>query len=352
MRITNSRNSVFFGRPRLSSEPGRRPSHSFPGFSVTTRVYVIPRENSWRPGRATVFDEMQNRSIADSSTGSIAGVIPGDPSSRFSTTSILMRLTLFLPGNSRFSRQPQTSVELQVIDDEWTAVDKLEIGPVLPEAGPRLLRQLPGVSGRDARSADGRFSQARRSARKDVGRHRRRSRRRTGRARPLRPWREPVQHGGPRAALDLATNGAESAVPRVVRETVSLRDLPATIVDVIGLAKGSPFPGRSLTRLWGESSAPADPEVGHEVLSELPGPNRSNSNHGRSPIHRGPLVSLADGDLVYIRNDRDGTEELYNERDDPRELTNQASREAMLPDLQRFRQRLAGLKAGSSVVAP
>src|SRR5262249_37650372 len=32
----------------------------------------------------------------------------------------------------------------------------------------------------------------------------------------------------------------------VVREAVSLRDLPATIVDLVGLRAGSPFPGRSL----------------------------------------------------------------------------------------------------------
>ena len=43
---------------------------------------------------------------------------------------------------------------------------------------------------------------------------------------------------------------------RVVTETVSLRDLPATIVDLIGLADGSPFPGRSLAPLWRE---PRDP---------------------------------------------------------------------------------------------
>ena len=36
----------------------------------------------------------------------------------------------------------------------------------------------------------------------------------------------------------------------VVRETVSLRDLPATILDLAGLSEGSPFPGRSLADLW------------------------------------------------------------------------------------------------------
>ena len=36
--------------------------------------------------------------------------------------------------------------------------------------------------------------------------------------------------------------------PAVVGETVSLRDLPATIVDLVGQGRGSPFPGESLAR--------------------------------------------------------------------------------------------------------
>ena len=36
----------------------------------------------------------------------------------------------------------------------------------------------------------------------------------------------------------------------VVDETVSLRDLPATIVDLAGQGNGSPFPGESLARFW------------------------------------------------------------------------------------------------------
>ncbi len=63
------------------------------------------------------------------------------------------------------------------------------------------------------------------------------------------------------------------------------------------------------------------------------------------PLDRGPLVSLAAGDLVYIHNEGDGTEELYNERDDPRELTNRAASDSMRPVLERFRQQLARLKA-------
>ena len=108
----------------------------------------------------------------------------------------------------------------------------------------------------------------------------------------------------------------------VVRETVSLRDLPATIVDLIGLGNGSPFPGQSLARLWAKSPAGAPPVETEAALSELASPNPADPNQGRSPAYRGPLISLAEGDFVYIRNEGDGGEELFNERDDPEEIKN------------------------------
>ena len=67
------------------------------------------------------------------------------------------------------------------------------------------------------------------------------------------------------------------------------------------------------------------------VISELTGPNPSDPNQGRSPAKRGPLISLAEGDFVYIRNEGDGGEELFNERDDPGELSNQAGAEPCSP---------------------
>jgi arylsulfatase A-like enzyme len=126
----------------------------------------------------------------------------------------------------------------------------------------------------------------------------------------------------------------------VVGRTVSLRDLPATIVDLVGLGGGSPFPGRSLARYWTEPPAGASPLEAEAALSELAGPNPQNPNHGRSPSYRGPLISIADGDLVYIRNQGDGGEELFNERDDPAEAHNLARDASMEPVLRRFRDRL------------
>ena len=129
---------------------------------------------------------------------------------------------------------------------------------------------------------------------------------------------------------------------QVVNEPVSLRDLPATIANLVGLGPGSPFPGRSLARFWQASPATAGSAAGGEddVFSELASPNPLNPNQGRSPAYRGPLVSLAEGDFVYIRNEGDGGEELFDERSDPREFDNRARSTALQPLLERFRARL------------
>jgi hypothetical protein len=80
------------------------------------------------------------------------------------------------------------------------------------------------------------------------------------------------------------------------------------------------------------------------VISELTAPNPSNPNQGRSPANRGPLVALAEGDYVYIRNEGDGAEELFNERDDPDETTNRARSEPLRPVLEQFRARIDRLR--------
>jgi arylsulfatase A-like enzyme len=141
---------------------------------------------------------------------------------------------------------------------------------------------------------------------------------------------------------------ASSRSTGVVDETVSLRDIPATITAFVSSATKSPFPGRSLTRLWRESPpASTDSGASGAVLSELSSPNPLDPNQGRSPAYRGPLISLAEGDFVYIRNEGDGSEELFNERDDPREIDNRARSEPMLPLLRRFRNQLSQAKARS-----
>ena len=138
---------------------------------------------------------------------------------------------------------------------------------------------------------------------------------------------------------------SEEPFGTVVDECVSLREIPATIADLVGAGGKSPFPGRSLARLSAEKkSATAAVRPGEGVLSELSAPNPNDPNQGRSPAYRGPLISLAEGDFVYIRNEGDGSEELFNEREDPRELTDRSGAEAMQPIVRRFRAQLDQLK--------
>ena len=88
---------------------------------------------------------------------------------------------------------------------------------------------------------------------------------------------------------------------RVVAEPVSLRDLPATVVDLLGLSGGSPFPGRSLAPLWTTSArlAQARARPGQVGGGDPPQVRRERS---RPPALRGPMVSVVAEGMTYIRN--------------------------------------------------
>jgi arylsulfatase A-like enzyme len=130
---------------------------------------------------------------------------------------------------------------------------------------------------------------------------------------------------------------APSLIPsgRVVTAPVSLRDLPATIVDLLQFSDGSPLPGRSLARHWSErANAGAGP--GEPLLSEVV---------DREPVWpaswRLPKSLIVD-EMLYLLN-RDGSEELYNLANDRAEKTNLASSESSQRDLERFRVALKRL---------
>ena len=107
---------------------------------------------------------------------------------------------------------------------------------------------------------------------------------------------------------------------RVVYNPVSLRDLPATVVDLLGLADGSPFPGASLTAYWdqgpgqlAESTSPALTEQA-EAAAFQPQPRPSRE-------HPGFQMSLVAAGHHYIRHGM-GLEQLYDLRVDPSERMN------------------------------
>lgn len=123
-------------------------------------------------------------------------------------------------------------------------------------------------------------------------------------------------------------------VPAGVRVSgpVSIRDIPATVMDLLGFSEESPvFPGRPLAELW-EGEEPESMR-GEPVLSEL--------NEDKS---------LVTERWHYIRK-ADGSEALFDITNDPweqRDLSESAAGRAVLPKL---RRKLAEV-SGEPVPAP
>jgi arylsulfatase A-like enzyme len=165
-----------------------------------------------------------------------------------------------------------------------------------------------------------------------------------------------VQHGSslyqtevhvPLLLIPPVTAGSRWA-GRTVAEPVSLRDVPATIVDELGFRDGSPFHGKSLARFSHgiSSAAPADRTGGDPVLSEVVPIDVLDPNPTQLLMRRCPLSAVADGGWTYIRREGDVREELYNLREDPQELHDRAADKATQPVLERMRQALLRLTAG------
>ncbi len=126
---------------------------------------------------------------------------------------------------------------------------------------------------------------------------------------------------------------------QVVAEPVSLRDLPATVVDLVGLSDRAPFPGRSLSLLW--SNGPDLEKPGPSLVrSEASIRPKTSRNGSRPPALRGPMVSIVAEGLSYIRNS-DGAEEVYRLAEDPLQEHDLSRDVALRPTLERLRS-LAG----------
>jgi arylsulfatase A-like enzyme len=119
---------------------------------------------------------------------------------------------------------------------------------------------------------------------------------------------------------------------RIVPTPVSLRDLPATVVDLLGLGHESPFPGRSLARHWSTSSTPA-PENDELILTE------TADEVSKTAITATTARSLLEGNKLYIRK-KDGREELYDLASDPAELHDLSGTAKDQPVLAHLRETL------------
>jgi arylsulfatase A-like enzyme len=122
-----------------------------------------------------------------------------------------------------------------------------------------------------------------------------------------------------------------------VAEPVGLGDIPATVIDLLGLGRSRSFPGTSVARYW-QPRDPGATVVAQPLLMETAKPEAS-ANEGREPAAKGPMKAVVAAGMHYIRMG-DGTEELFNLRSDVEEKSNLAGDPQTLPVLEQFRNIL------------
>jgi arylsulfatase A-like enzyme len=130
----------------------------------------------------------------------------------------------------------------------------------------------------------------------------------------------------------------------VVGEAVSLRDLPATIVDLLDLEADSPFPGTSMARYW-EREAPGAASSSPAMAELVPGDARYRDAYGL-PLKTWPMGALDQGEWSYIRSEGKVREELYHLGRDAEQRRNLARDPAARPVLERMRDALVRLTGG------
>lgn len=137
-----------------------------------------------------------------------------------------------------------------------------------------------------------------------------------------------------------------TSIAPVASETVSLRDIAATIVELAGMSGDSPFPGESLSRAWRTGSgSPPGPASSHQALAEVV-PDEMLGGDASTPPRRWPLGGLTREGWSYIRREGDVHEELYHTAEDRREQNNLAEAVESQSRLEQMRAALSRLTAG------
>jgi arylsulfatase A-like enzyme len=136
-----------------------------------------------------------------------------------------------------------------------------------------------------------------------------------------------------------------------IGQTVSIRDMGATVLDMAGLdVPSSGIGGRSLSRFWrngGELQSAAS-GTGTDTDTVFSALNPLLDDKAWLPPGPGILMySLSDPTYHYIRN-VDGSEELYAVKEDPGELWNLAAAPHVQPVLEHFRDMLRGVLEGQA----
>ena len=153
-------------------------------------------------------------------------------------------------------------------------------------------------------------------------------------------------HGGSvhldQVAVPLVILSPNAPPGRVVDEPVSLRDLPATVVDQLGLSAGSPFPGHSLAALWRSSPPGQSLPLTSPAFSEMAQASAFLNQRDGNRSLRGLQMSLVTSGWHYLR-DGTGAEQLYDLSRDPFETINLIGPTEGNPVVRVFRKRLLEL---------
>jgi arylsulfatase A-like enzyme len=137
------------------------------------------------------------------------------------------------------------------------------------------------------------------------------------------------------------------ATKRVVKESVSLRNLAATIVDVLNLESGSPFGGDSLASFWdGATPTASAPSSSEPALAEVVPNDQFDRDAYGLPNKTWPLGALKAREWSYIRREGDVREELFHIGEDAKEQRNLVNDPAARPILEQMRQSLEQLTGG------
>ncbi len=131
---------------------------------------------------------------------------------------------------------------------------------------------------------------------------------------------------------------------QVVKKSVSVRELAATVADVLQLATDSPFPGDSLARFW-KNKPPTGSSAGGGLAEVVP-LDPASGTASRPNVTVWPIGGLADDGWSYIRREGQVHEELYNLRADPKEQKNLVADPSASGVLDRMRVRLQNLTNG------
>jgi arylsulfatase A-like enzyme len=137
---------------------------------------------------------------------------------------------------------------------------------------------------------------------------------------------------------------AGSKVRKIVKEAVSLRDIAATVVEVAGVRARSPFQGDSLARFWNRAGPSSPTELASALpsLAEVvPDPRKHDD---RAP--RFPQAAIKDTHWSYIRREVDGSEKLFDLREDPKEQHDLAALPSSRAQLEKMRAALDRMTGG------